>query len=80
MRPKNTGPYDEAAIAVMAHDTLAGLKYMHKDMLIHRDIKGKPPIVLSLLASYRNPCPSPRTGRSSRAFAPFCDSQPATSW
>ena len=43
MRPKNTGPFDEAAIAVMARDTLVGLKYMHKDMLIHRDIKGKRP-------------------------------------
>ena len=40
MRPKNTGPYDEATIAVFARDTLVGLQYLHRDMKIHRDIKG----------------------------------------
>jgi serine/threonine protein kinase len=45
MRPKNTGPFDEATIAVMAHDTLLGLRYLHNDMRIHRDVKGaRPPL------------------------------------
>ena len=42
MRPKNTGPFEEAVIASFARDTLSGLDYLHRNLKIHRDIKGAP--------------------------------------